>query len=76
MHAGHSHSTEWNDPYALEELHSNEDENGPDAVRPNPTRHNATATFYQSGSEELILNDRDSTNVLPGILMTTEIDVH
>lgn len=75
-YAGQSRSTEWNDPYALEELHSNEDENGSNVVRSNPTGHNSTATFYQSGSEEMILNNRDSNNVPQEILMTTEFNVH
>lgn len=68
--------TRMRSPYALEELHSNEDENGSNVVRSNPTGHNATATFYQSGSEEMILNNRDSNNVPQGILMTIEFNVH
>jgi hypothetical protein len=75
-YAGPSRSREWGDPYALEELHSNEDENGSNVIRSNLTGHGATATFYQSGSEEMILSNQDSNNVSQGILMTTEINVH
>lgn len=75
-YASQTRSSNWNDPYALEELHSNEDSNSGAAVQSNAAGHSATATFYKSGSEERILDGEASNKPQKGIVMTTEINVH
>ncbi|GAM42414.1 hypothetical protein TCE0_044r16372 [Talaromyces pinophilus] len=75
-YASQTRSSHWNDPYALEELHSNEDSNSGTAVQANAAGHSATATFFKSGSEERILDGEASNKLQKGIVMTTEINIH
>lgn len=75
-YASQTRSSHWNDPYALEELHSNEDSNSGAAVQSKAAGHSATANFYKSGSEERILDGEASNRPQKGIVMTTEINIH